>query len=454
MKNKKSKVPQWDEIFPVTFPDLNESNTNQKEFYEYWSSQIEKGNYIDIEGNLGYIYAYLHPIILDFLENENIEFLLNHFETIRKGYSSYPKVEESLIIWESDAYYFLRDYKKSFKVKEKIGFKMDDIINYGILKNNDFINAEILANNRHNWLTKYGLKNKTAISGIINDNLNNFKKKHGKNIVRFFLEDFDIERDEHLEKLEEYFIYKDEFKKLKSLISPRMHNQRLRVEILGYHLKSLSDKDILRLKQNLDHELYSKIIDKGTKSYIERSRSYKRVLFDNIFRDVSKIYYINDYIHHSSNILIKALENELRRIIRQSEDIYRIEMGLPRVGEEWVGETELYYKIKKEYPDEKVIHHGRPFWLGKQHLDIYFPEKNIGIEFQGDQHNEPIDFFGGDEALQNRIELDERKRRLCKENNCKLIYVYPDYDWNEFKIEISRILKKKIGKIDRQVKLI
>ena len=57
--------------------------------------------------------------------------------------------------------------------------------------------------------------------------------------------------------------------------------------------------------------------------------------------------------------------------------------------------TELYYKIKETFPNEKVVHHGKPSWLGQQHLDIYFPYKNIAIEYQGLQHQEPVEFFGG-----------------------------------------------------------
>ena len=34
---------------------------------------------------------------------------------------------------------------------------------------------------------------------------------------------------------------------------------------------------------------------------------------------------------------------------------------------------------------------------------------------------EPIELFGGIDAFNHRIELDEKKRRLCKRNNIKLI---------------------------------
>jgi hypothetical protein len=52
---------------------------------------------------------------------------------------------------------------------------------------------------------------------------------------------------------------------------------------------------------------------------------------------------------------------------------------------------------------------------------MYIPSLNTGIEFQGIQHQIPVDFFGGLEALEHRKELDEVKRKLCEENNVRLI---------------------------------
>ena len=102
-------------------------------------------------------------------------------------------------------------------------------------------------------------------------------------------------------------------------------------------------------------------------------------------------------------IIFEALMNEIKRILRESENIYREEKDIPKVGEGWVSETELYHKIKEAFPNEEVIHHGRPSWLNRQHLDIYFPKRNIGIEYQGEQHDSPIDFFGGEEGLKEKI---------------------------------------------------
>ena len=85
----------------------------------------------------------------------------------------------------------------------------------------------------------------------------------------------------------------------------------------------------------------------------------------------------------------------------------------------WKSEQSLFTLVKKLYPD--ALFQFRPRWLEPQNLDIYIPSMDIGIEYQGIQHYESIDFFGGEEAFAYRQKLDARKRDLCKVNGLKLV---------------------------------
>lgn len=66
-------------------------------------------------------------------------------------------------------------------------------------------------------------------------------------------------------------------------------------------------------------------------------------------------------------------------------------------------------------------------WLGKQSLDFYLPQYNIGIECQGSQHF-ISDFFldkgkeYAEELLRKTQKRDERKKTLCSERGITLIY--------------------------------
>ena len=61
---------------------------------------------------------------------------------------------------------------------------------------------------------------------------------------------------------------------------------------------------------------------------------------------------------------------------------------------------------------------------GKSHLllDFYLPKQNVAIECQGEQHFKPIEFWGGNKGLEERIERDERKYSLCKNNGLDILY--------------------------------
>jgi hypothetical protein len=56
-------------------------------------------------------------------------------------------------------------------------------------------------------------------------------------------------------------------------------------------------------------------------------------------------------------------------------------------------------------------------------LDFYVvrSERAYAIEFDGRQHYESVEFFGGEEALHERVRLDKIKDRYCKRNDIVVI---------------------------------
>jgi len=74
-------------------------------------------------------------------------------------------------------------------------------------------------------------------------------------------------------------------------------------------------------------------------------------------------------------------------------------------------------------------------WLGRQSLDFYLPDYNVGIECQGRQHFFPIDFAGKGvewacKQFDKLIKRDNRKKALCEKHGVKLLYFgdTPNYD--------------------------
>ena len=85
----------------------------------------------------------------------------------------------------------------------------------------------------------------------------------------------------------------------------------------------------------------------------------------------------------------------------------------------WKHELSLFHAVRWLYPD--TLYQYRPDWLGRQSLDLYIPSLRTAIEYQGIQHYLPVEFFGGEEALSQRRDLDRVKKELCTANSVQLI---------------------------------
>lgn len=110
-------------------------------------------------------------------------------------------------------------------------------------------------------------------------------------------------------------------------------------------------------------------------------------------------------------------------------------LGFKAIGERFVTETELYRIVKTLFPNDEVIHHYRADWLAGLELDVYVPNYGLAIEYQGVQHFQPVEAWGGDAALATTRERDAKKAELCREQGVKLVYF--KYD-EEVTLELVR----------------
>ena len=90
------------------------------------------------------------------------------------------------------------------------------------------------------------------------------------------------------------------------------------------------------------------------------------------------------------------------------------------------GQRKLEDIIKEVFPHDvvKVEEH----LYDRLFLDVWVPQRRIGFEYQGRQHDELIAHFHEDqEAFLRQQERDRKKKQLCDENNITLICVH----WTE-----------------------
>lgn len=117
----------------------------------------------------------------------------------------------------------------------------------------------------------------------------------------------------------------------------------------------------------------------------------------------------------------ETAENEVRRAVGHYEK-----------GSRWTSETILFQLVNEEYGSEYTLkRHHRPDWLDGLELDIFLVEANIGIEYQGIQHYEPIEHWGGEEALKDRQKRDAKKKEICDDHDVEIIEVRHDEELSE-----------------------
>ncbi|WP_143746782.1 hypothetical protein [Massilimicrobiota sp. An134] len=170
---------------------------------------------------------------------------------------------------------------------------------------------------------------------------------------------------------------------------------------------------------------------------------YWRTYFKNIK------YIISDKIQNSDELTPEEIEynnvmqpyqekkKEVNNMLASMESTFLSEMidrGL--YNNKWKNEQELFKVVRSLYSDAIYQYHSK--FLELQSLDIFIPSINLGIEYQGEQHYIPIDFFGGEDGLRKRKELDEKKLEKCKAHGVMLLY------WKYNELITKKTVKEKI----------
>jgi hypothetical protein len=95
------------------------------------------------------------------------------------------------------------------------------------------------------------------------------------------------------------------------------------------------------------------------------------------------------------------------------------------LGEERISNYLIYRNI--EYVKQKSF--DGCVYKNKMQFDFYIPNLNLCIEYDGKQHFEPINYFGGLESFNKQLVKDSIKNEFCYKKNIKLIRIpYYEYD--------------------------
>lgn len=108
---------------------------------------------------------------------------------------------------------------------------------------------------------------------------------------------------------------------------------------------------------------------------------------------------------------------------------------------EYLKSKQILFEYQKEYSDLLGVNNGLLSY------DFYLPDYNLLIEFQGKQHEVPVDFKGfGYKYAYNQyikqIEHDKRKRQYALDHNIKLLEIWY-FDYGEINKILDNLLLEK-----------
>lgn len=107
----------------------------------------------------------------------------------------------------------------------------------------------------------------------------------------------------------------------------------------------------------------------------------------------------------------------------------------------WKTQYKIFKFIIKEFSTIDWKWEYSPEWLGLQKFDIYSVDYNLAIEFNGRQHYEPVEKFGGIDGFIITQKRDCIKQEKCIQNNCKLYKIkYDNIDYDKIKEDIYNLI--------------
>lgn len=172
------------------------------------------------------------------------------------------------------------------------------------------------------------------------------------------------------------------------------------VEQRGYEIYMNHEQSVL--KNYLDEHHPIMLLKSRLKKLTWSRYASDIVLKSSVYAEANSV--VNDYYE----MLQRTREHAYANMVRSK-----------KTHGKWVNEFKLFTLIKAIFPDTEYQY--SDVWLDHQVLDIYIPSIHCAVEYQGAQHYEAVDYFGGIEKLSEQKLMDQRKREKCEESNITLL---------------------------------
>lgn len=205
-------------------------------------------------------------------------------------------------------------------------------------------------------------------------------------------------------------------------------------QLISNHLKGKGCKKCSHISTSLKNK-------SNTEEFIEKSKEIHGTKYD-----YSKVNYINA---KTKVCVICPEHGEFWQIPYN----HLLMNGCPecsrgKISKEYI----LKRKLKEHFKNINIVSEKRFKWLSKQRIDIFFENYNIGVEYQGIQHFEPVSIFGGDKALKKQQKNDIKKNKMCEENGVKIFYFTYDKHNYTSPFNVINNFEELINEIEKVLK--
>lgn len=239
--------------------------------------------------------------------------------------------------------------------------------------------------------------------------------------------------------------------------TPKRTKEEFRQEVynlVGYEYEPITDYITSGDKVTMIHNKCGYIYDVVAISFLKGARCPKcagnkrlttEEFQEKVFKLVKDEYEVLDpYINSSTKITFKhnTCGNTFKTVPNSFVQGSRCPICMSRKGEKAIIDFLNKYKISYEYDKS----YGECKYKGSLRFDflIYDEKNNLKLicEFDGKQHFEPVDLFGGEKAFKETKIRDNIKNKFCKDKEIPLVRIpYWEID------NIHKILGKKIYKL-------
>lgn len=346
------------------FPSETNMDEDQLSFYKSLEQSLQKGEFVDVQGNISYVFVFLYKVIAHW-NKRGFETIYEYLIYVSEMYAAEKKLSDYCNLWAYDCLLGLQKYELYLE-------KTEPKNPFGTLTHQSNLRLNIQKNlgldaNPIDIILMAGGRNSKIVSnneGIYRDKINEVFAAYAVPLGGWF-------------------------------------------SILDKWLPSRS--------------LANTYLFGGVQLPIPRPQAS-----------------IKTYSYYSNNHL-----DVIQALSRDAENLVRVSLGIPKVGEGWVSETQLFRLLEKTFPQTSVVQHGHPDWLELQHFDIWFPLWNIAVEYHGSQHFGPVEIFGGKKGFEETKRRDRRKLALAQKHGVKLFIVTEEDDIDKIIDEIKAFMTER-----------